>query len=52
MPLATGVPIPFFAQFINDAGVFVPNEQASKGAAAMMAELKRWTPALKQMRSA
>jgi NAD(P)H-dependent FMN reductase len=52
MPLMTGVPIPFFAQFINDAGVFVPNEQATKGAAAMMAELKRWTPALKAMREA
>lgn len=50
MPLTTGVPIPFFAQFINESGVFLPNEPASKGAALMMAELKKWTPALKAMR--
>ncbi|MBS1904740.1 MAG: NAD(P)H-dependent oxidoreductase [Bacteroidetes bacterium] len=51
MPLSGGLPIPMMTQFINEAGVFVPNEMTSRGAARMFAELKKWTVALKPMRS-
>ncbi len=50
MPLAAGVPIPFYAQRIDEAGVFTPDEATLKRVAPMMTELKRWTPALKAMR--
>lgn len=51
VPVLEAVNVPFFAQFINADGVFVPNEMTVKGAAAMLAELKKWAGPLKAMRA-
>jgi NAD(P)H-dependent FMN reductase len=50
VPVLEAVNVPFFAQFIDGDGRFQPNEQTVKGAAGMLAELKKWTGALKSMR--
>ena len=50
VPLMEQVTIPFFSQFINDAGVFTPNEMQEKSAGEMLNELLRWTEALKTLR--
>jgi NAD(P)H-dependent FMN reductase len=50
VPIPVGVPIPFFSQFINDEGEFVPNEATLKAAETMLAELLRWTKGLKSVR--
>jgi len=50
VPLAEAVNIPFFTQFINEAGQFEANTQSQKAAAQMLTELLRWTKALKAMR--
>lgn len=50
-PLPQVVPIPVYAQFIGDDGIFHPNERMTEGATAMLNELARWGVALKQMRS-
>lgn len=52
MPISAGVAIPAFTQFINEAGVFVPNEMGVRGAKRMLDELHKWTVALKPMREA
>ncbi|MDR3470438.1 MAG: hypothetical protein P4M09_01905 [Devosia sp.] len=44
------VSIPFFIQFIDEAGKFVANQQTEAGALGMLAELKKWTGPLKGMR--
>jgi|SRR5690606_34742172 len=47
VPLTDAVHIPFFTQFINSDGRFVPNEITHKAAIVMLDELKRWTKGLK-----
>ncbi len=44
------VPVPFFNNFIDDDGVFVPNEPMAEGARLMLTELHKWAVALKTMR--
>jgi NAD(P)H-dependent FMN reductase len=51
VPLVETVAIPFFDQFINDQGEFVPNPITEKAAHDMLDELLRWTTALKPLRS-
>ena len=46
VPLSEGVNFPFFAQFINEQGVFTPNEVSHKAAETMLRELARWTKGL------
>lgn len=50
VPLTEAVNIPFFAQFINEKGIFEGNEPLIKSAHAMLKKLKYWTEALQQMR--
>ena len=50
MPVVDQVNIPFFANLIDDEGVFVPGETITKSAEVMLSELKRWTEALRTMR--
>lgn len=50
MPIPAQVNIPFFAKFINDEDVFMPDETITKSAHGMLHELKRWADALKAMR--
>ncbi|HEY3268965.1 MAG TPA: NAD(P)H-dependent oxidoreductase [Armatimonadota bacterium] len=52
VPLVEAVPIPLFAQFIDDAGAFAATEIHEKSAAEMLSELYRWAEALKPLRSA
>jgi hypothetical protein len=52
VPILDGVNVPFFTQFLDEHGVFTPNPSTEKGAAGMMAELKKWTGPLKGMREA
>ncbi|HTJ57071.1 MAG TPA: NAD(P)H-dependent oxidoreductase [Devosiaceae bacterium] len=52
VPLPEAVHVPFFTQFIDPDGVLTPNDQMLQGAAAMLAELKKWTGPLKGMRTA
>lgn len=51
MPIPEAVNIPFYPQFINEDGVFVPNEITAKAADTMLKELDRWAEALKSMRT-
>ncbi|MDO9374947.1 MAG: NAD(P)H-dependent oxidoreductase [Ferruginibacter sp.] len=51
MPVTDAVNIPFFTNHINDDHVFVPGETITKSAEVMVAELLRWTEALKPMRN-
>lgn len=51
MPVTEAVNIPFFTNFINAEGVFVPDDAVTKSAEAMVTELIRWTEALKPMRN-
>ena len=41
------VNIPFFTQFINEQGQFVPNEVSLKAAENQLKQLARWTKGLK-----
>ncbi|MEO5891846.1 MAG: NAD(P)H-dependent oxidoreductase [Ferruginibacter sp.] len=50
MPVTESVNIPFFTNFINEQGVFVPDDGIKKSADAMLSELLKWTTALKTMR--
>lgn len=50
MPVVDQVNIPFFANLIDDKGVFVPSETITKSAQVMLSELERWSEALKVMR--
>lgn len=47
VPLAEAVNIPFFTQFINDEGLFVPNLMTEKSAKTMLSELARWSEGMK-----
>lgn len=50
MPLVESVAIPFFTKFIDDKGVFNPDETLNKGAETMLKELESWSGALKTIR--
>lgn len=50
VPVATGVSLPMFTQFINEKQEFVPGEMSGKAAEDMLAELIRWTKGLKIVR--
>ena len=50
MALPQVVPVPFFAEFINDEGVFTPNDKMNEGATQLLGELTKWATALKTMR--
>ena len=43
--------IPLFSQYIDDTGLFVPNELHQKSATDMLDELLKWAEALKPMRA-
>ncbi|MEO9339465.1 NAD(P)H-dependent oxidoreductase [Mesorhizobium sp. SB112] len=45
-----GVAIPNFAAFINEDGVFTPNELINAGTKPMLDELYRWSSALRTIR--
>lgn len=51
MPLAAGVPLPFFANHIED-GTFIPTEPMIEGAGRMFDELASWGQTLQPMRAA
>lgn len=52
MPMVESVNIPFMAQFIDkETGVFHATELHSKPADVLIAELRRWTDALKTLRA-
>jgi hypothetical protein len=44
------VSIPFFTKYINEQNKFVPEEIVTKSAQVMLAELERWSNALKVLR--
>jgi NAD(P)H-dependent FMN reductase len=44
------VPVPFYTQFINDEGIFTPNEAVTSGTTTLLGELHKWAVALKPMR--
>lgn len=50
MPILESVSIPFFANHINEQNKFVPEEIVTKSAQVMLAELERWSDALKVLR--
>jgi NAD(P)H-dependent FMN reductase len=50
-PVVEAVNIPFVAQFVNDEGRFVPNEQLELGAAGMLAELAKLDGVLRPLRT-
>ncbi len=50
VPLPEAVNIPFYQQFINEDGAFVPNDITVKAANIMLEELDRWSETLKSMR--
>ena len=43
------VPIPFFSSFINDDGVFTPNDKMDEGMTLMLDELVKWAEALEPL---
>jgi len=51
VPVVEAVNIPFVAQFIDDEGRFVPNDQLTFGAAGMLAELAELEGALRTLRA-
>lgn len=50
MPMKESVNIPFFTKHINEDENFIPGETINKSAGAMLAQLLKWTEALKEMR--
>ena len=46
------VPVPQFAQFINDESTFVPSEPIEQGAKGLLDELYKWASALQAIRQA
>jgi NAD(P)H-dependent FMN reductase len=50
-PLYESVNIPFFSQFINTEGRFIPNAELKKSADKMFLSLEKWSKNLKPMRS-
>jgi NAD(P)H-dependent FMN reductase len=51
MPVVEAVNVPFFTKHINDQGIFVADEPIQKSAESMIADLLKWTVALKPMRN-
>jgi len=51
-PTTEAVNVPFVAQFIDDAGRFVPNDMLSMGALGMLGELAKLDGALRPLRAA
>ena len=51
MPLSEAVSIPFFTKYINDEGLFEPEELAVKSAHALLDGLHKWSEALAELRS-
>lgn len=51
MPITAQVNIPFFAKLIDENGVFQSNEIINKSAEHTLAELEKWSNALKVMRA-
>ena len=51
MPLSEAVALPMVIKDINDDGDFVPNESASRSAETMLDEFRRWSIALKPLRT-
>ncbi|CAN7377539.1 NAD(P)H-dependent oxidoreductase [Phyllobacterium sp. LjRoot231] len=49
VPIPEGVPVPTYRQFINDEGVFEPNDLMATGATTMLTELLKWATALKPL---
>ncbi|SFP70254.1 NAD(P)H-dependent FMN reductase [Geodermatophilus dictyosporus] len=52
LPVVEAVSVPFFAQFVDEDGRFVPNVELEAGGKAMLDELARVTPALRALRAA
>lgn len=50
MPMFEAVTIPMFAQHMDKAGAFVPNESHERSATTLLNELQRWAVALKPLR--
>jgi NAD(P)H-dependent FMN reductase len=50
MPIPESVPVPNFAQFIGEDGMFTPNDPMKQGATLMLDELHKWAGALKPLR--
>lgn len=50
MPLTEAVSIPFFANHINEDGIFISNPSIDNTYDIMMTELEKWTKGLKYMR--
>ena len=51
MPIPEAVSLPFFTKMFGADGTFAPDETQNKAAAAMLDELKRWTSALRELRT-
>ena len=49
MAIPEGIHIPFVQKFLQD-GKFVPNEETTKGAELMLAQLFKWATAMKALR--
>ncbi|MCB5175572.1 NADPH-dependent FMN reductase [Microvirga lenta] len=50
MPMTEGIPIPNYAQFLDEEKNFRPNELVERSVKPMLDELHRWAEALKPMR--
>ncbi|WP_420962782.1 NADPH-dependent FMN reductase [Brucella sp. IR073] len=50
VPIAEGIAVPGFPQFINEDGVFQPNELIETSAKTVLDELDRWNTGLKVIR--
>jgi NAD(P)H-dependent FMN reductase len=51
VPVVEGISLPFFAQHIDEDGVFQPTDQVTGSAKAMLDELLRLTTALRPLRA-
>jgi NAD(P)H-dependent FMN reductase len=51
VPLVEAVTIPFVWQHLNESGVFTPNDHHLKSAGDLLAELHRWSEALRTLRA-
>jgi hypothetical protein len=49
-PAVEAVLVPFVAQFVDEEGRFVPNEQLELGAAGLLAELAKLESVLRPLR--
>lgn len=51
MPLSEQVSIPMFTKFINEDGVFAPDDMIKQSATVLLTELQRWAEAMKALRT-